>query len=311
MSAGAERDNVYGPRIKVVPKYLTTEGWDAANLALLAGLDLDQWQDTILVETMGQRGEEGQRGDRGLPWAARHVGILCSGQNGVEDITLARELYELTLAPARRRILHTAAHPHAVKTAHSLLADLLTNSDELKDKVDRICRASDNLRIEMKNGSIIAFVSRVSSHHRMTADLLVLEDAEQLPESTYVAALPTIAHSRHPQVWMTGTAVDARVDNRGRVFGNARRRALAGTDPGLCWIEYSADDTRLPDDHPVPDRRGQLLINPEDPEQWARANPGRIPERYIREELNTFREHVFLTRRLGIGHWPTPGEETS
>lgn len=292
-----------GPRIKVVPTYLASVGWTAAELAQLVGLDLDQWQTNALVDTMGQADEDG------LPWAAHHVGILCSGQNGVEDITLARELYELTLAPARRRILHTAAHPHAVKTAHSLLADLLTNSDDLKDKVDRICRASDNLRIEMKSGSMIAFVSRVSSNHRMIADLLVLEDAEQLPESTYVAVLPATAHSRHPQVWMTGTAVDARVDNHGRVFGNARRRALAGTDPGLCWIEYSAPDVRYPDDHPVPERRGQLLINPEDPKQWWRANPGRIPERYIREELNTFREHVFLTRRLGIGHWPTPEDE--
>ncbi|MDZ7918109.1 MAG: hypothetical protein U5O16_40915 [Rhodococcus sp. (in: high G+C Gram-positive bacteria)] len=296
------RPDVDGPRIKVVPPYFATVGWTAAELAQLVGLDLDQWQTNALVDTMGQADEDG------LPWAARQVGILCSGQNGVEDITLARELYELTLAPPRRRILHTALHPHAVKTAHSLLSDLLTNSDDLKDKVDRICRASDNLRIEMKSGSMIAFVSRISTRS-MSADLLVLEDADYLPESAYVAAFPTIAHSRHPQVWMTGTAVDARFNNHGRVFGNARRRALSRTDPGLCWIEYSAPDVRYPADDPDPARRGQLVINPEDPKQWWRANPGRIPERYIREELNTFPGHEFLTRRLGIGHWPTPVED--
>lgn len=305
MSAGAERPDVYGPRIKVVPPYFATPGWEAARLASLVGLELDQWQDIVLAETMGQ-----PRSEDGLPWAARHVGILCSGQNGVEDITCARELYELTLAPARRRILHTASHPHSLKTAHELLADLLTNSTDLKDGVDRICRASDNLRIEMKNGASIAFVSRISTRS-MSADLLVLEDAEHLPDKAYANALPTTAHSRHPQVWMTGTAVDARFNNHGRVFGNARRRALDGTDPRLCWIEYSADDTRYPADDPDPDRRGRLVIDPEDPEQWARANPGRIPEHYIRFEMNTVPGHEFLTRRLGIGHWPTPGEETS
>lgn len=298
------RPDINGPRIKVVPAYLASVGWTAAELAQLVGLDLDQWQTNVLVETMGQADEDG------LPWAARHVGILCSGQNGVEDITLARELYELALAPPRRRILHTASHPHALRAAHAILADLLTNSDDLKDKVDHIRRASDNLRIEMKNGSMIDFVSRISTRS-MSADLLVLEDADLLPDSAYVAAVPTIAHSRHPQVWMTGTAVDARFNNHGVIFGNARRRALAGTDPGLCWIEYSAPDVRYPADDPDPDRRGQLLINPEDPKQWWRANPGRISERHIREELNTFPGHEFLTRRLGIGHWPTPGEETS
>lgn len=181
-TAFERRPDEYGPRIKVVPPYFASVGLTAAELAQLVGLNLDQWQSNVLVETMGQHDSFRSA----PPWAARHVGILCSGQNGVEDITLARELYELTLSPAPSRVLHTASHPHALRAAHAILADLLTNADDLKDKVDHIRRASDNLRIEMKNGSMIDFVSRISTRS-MSADLLVLEDAEQLPDSTYVA----------------------------------------------------------------------------------------------------------------------------
>lgn len=294
----------YGPRIAVIPPYRVTEGRTAADLAQLVGIDLDQWQTNVLVDTMGQADEDG------LPWAGRRVGILCSGNNGVEDITLARELYELTIASAPRRILHTTDHPHSAKTSHERLDHIFKNTKELRPHLKRITRASNDLRIELNNGSFISYVARTARAGRgFRADLLVIDTADYLSSSEYAAVIPTVITSSHPQVWMTGAAVDSRVNKHGVIFGKTRRLALAGLDPGLAWIEYSADDARYPDDDPDPDRRGRLVINPDDPEQWARANPGRIPRRYIHEEMHTFPPREFVTRRLGIGHWPAPDEE--
>lgn len=289
------RPDTYGPRVKHVPLHSHSEGTNAVPLATAAGLDLDQWQRDTLTAAMGTVLDT---------WAAPRVGILCPGMNEREHITLARELYELLLC-SNRRIVHTAAHFTAAREAQHKLSRILMESNFLRSEVKHVYTGNGQQRIEMKNGSVIHYAARTDAGIRIAkVDLLVLDDAEFLPDNTNRALLPMVVHSGNPQVWMIGNAVDARSNNHGHVFGRARHRALA-RDPQTCWIEYSADDTRYPDDDPDPDRRGRLVINPADREQWARANPGRITEKAIEEEKTVLLDDFFLTERLGIGHWPT------
>lgn len=296
------RPDTYGPRIKHVPLHSHSEGENAIALAAAAGLDLDQWQRDTLSAAMGTVLDT---------WAAPRVGILCPDENDREYATLARELYELLLF-ANRRIIHTAAHFSTAREAQHKLSRILMESNFLRSEVKHVYTANGQQRIEMRNGSVIHYVARKTGSIRIAnVDLLVLDDAEFLPDSTYRDVLPMVVHSGNPQVWMIGNAVDARSNNHGHVFGRARHRALA-LDPQQCWIEYSADDARYPNDDPDPSRRARLVIDPDDRTQWARANPGRrISENSIREERQTVLEREFLTHRLGIGHWPSIDDDAT
>ncbi|MEA1795138.1 hypothetical protein [Rhodococcus qingshengii] len=292
--------DTYGPRIKHVPLHSHSEGENAIALAAAAGLDLDQWHRDTLTAAMGTVLDT---------WAAPRVGILCPGENDREHITLARELYELLLF-ANRRIVHTADHFSTAREAQHQLSRILMESNFLRSEVKHVYTANGQQRIEMRNGSVIHYCARKTGSIRIAnVDLLVLDDAEFLPDNTYRDVQPMVVHSSNPQVWMLGNAVDARSNKHGHVFTRARRRALTG-DPQQCWIEYSSDDTRYDFDDPDTTRRGRLVIDPDDPTQWARANPGRrISEKAIREERQTVIEREFLTHRLGIGNWPTIDDE--
>jgi hypothetical protein len=62
------------PRICQVPKYSSTTGDEAIELAAMAGLYLDDWQQFVLRHSLGET-REGK-------WAAREVGLMVSRQNG-------------------------------------------------------------------------------------------------------------------------------------------------------------------------------------------------------------------------------------
>ncbi len=61
---GAQR-----PRICSVPPYVSSAGAEAVDLAKMAGLELDPWQQFVLTHALGER-EDGR-------WAAFEVGLVC------------------------------------------------------------------------------------------------------------------------------------------------------------------------------------------------------------------------------------------
>ena len=72
------------PRISLVPDYVASTGPDAIELAALAGLHLDPWQQLVLTHSLGER-PDGK-------WAAFEVGLVVPRQNGKGSILEAREL---------------------------------------------------------------------------------------------------------------------------------------------------------------------------------------------------------------------------
>ncbi len=94
-----------------------------------------------------------------------------------------------------------------------------------------------------------------------------------------------MAARRGSQTWMAGTAPSALGD--AEVFGRLRRAALMGTDDSLGWLEYGADDG----------------CDLDDPEQWMKANPGRVEMEAIMSERRELSPEDFAKERLNI--WPT------
>ncbi|WP_327152812.1 terminase TerL endonuclease subunit [Nocardioides sp. Soil796] len=150
----------------------------------------------------------------------------------------------------------------------------------------RIIRTNGKEAVEFTTGGRIAFVARSKASGRgLSADVLVCDEAQILPEDVFAALLPTISASPNPLTILTGTPPGPLDD--GTVFSRIRDAGLLGEDVRLAWIEYAA-----PADAP-----------PGDPATWARANPAmgvRLAEDTVRDEFAAMDLATFVRERLGV-----------
>jgi hypothetical protein len=115
-------------------------GQEAIDLAALAGLRLDEWQQWLLLESL-----QTQRDGR---WSAFEVAALVPRQNGKGGFLEARQLYGLFLG-GEQLAVHTA---HEFKTCfeHFLrMVALVENTPELDRRVARIRRGAGEQSIEL------------------------------------------------------------------------------------------------------------------------------------------------------------------
>lgn len=268
---------------------MSSAGEETVALSREAGLITDPWQELVLYEAMG----EDVRGQ----WAAFEVGLCVPRQNGKGGILEARELGGLFLIG--ELIVHTAHQFETSLAAFARLLELIESNPWLDQQVRRVSRAHGEEGIKLRNGAQIKFKTRTKSGGRgLSGDLVILDEAMILSELAIGALLPLVSARPNPQIWYTGSAVDADVHDAGRVFAGIRNRGLAGGDPSLVYIEFSCEEG----------------ADVDDPRNWARANPAlgiRISPEYVRNELRTLRHqgNTFQVERLGIGNWPKPDEE--
>lgn len=313
-SPPAARQDLRGaqtPRLSCVPDYCATTGEEATELAALAGLYLDPWQQWVLRHSLGER-PDGK-------WAAFEVGLVVGRQNGKNAILEARELAELYLvAPAvgPRLIIHSA---HQFKTSlehFRRLTARIKATPELLAKVKHRGRLPVGIRdshgeesIELIDGSRILFAARTSSGGQgagFTADLLVWDEAWNLPDSVVGMVLPTVSAKTlltpGVQVFYTSQAVNQQTMPYGLQLARIRERGIRG-EAALFFAEWSVD----------PDAFKRHPEMAHDPLAWAQANPGlgvRIAAEHVaREAAGAMPWVEFLAHRLGIGDWPDTSED--
>lgn len=268
---GAQR-----PRVSNVPAFTSSAGAEAVELAASAGLFLDDWQQYALHCALGERESDGK-------WAAFEVGLIVARQNGKGSILEAREIAGLFLFD-ERLILHSA---HEFKTAQEAFRRVLTlveNTDDLRKRVARIRTSHGEEGIELTNGARLRFVARSTGSGRgFTGDCIILDEAYRLPEAAIGALLPTLSAVKNPQLWYASSAGHADSE----VLRAVRDRGAKGTDPNLCYLEWSCEPDMAHDD----------------PAAWAQANPAmgiRISDEHIARELSAMPEREFARERLGI-----------
>ena len=289
----AEMPDVLGaqrPRVENIPPYVSTAGDEAVELAAMAGLNLDPWQQYVLRNSLGER-PDGK-------WAAFEVGLVVSRQNGKGSILEARELAGLFLLN-ERFIVHSAHRFDTSLEAFTRLEDLISGSPDLSKRVKRVVRSHGEEGITLNNGNRIRFRTRTAGGARgFTADLIILDEAMIIGEAMLRAMLPTLSARPNPQIWYTGSAVDQEKDDNGITFSRIHERGHTGTDPSLAYFEWSAG---IPLEKLNPD----VVKNPD---LWAQANPAmgrRISQEYIANEgAAFFWDRSFYIERLGVGDWP-------
>jgi hypothetical protein len=295
-SPAAATNDVRGiqrPRLCWFPPSATSAGLEAIELARLAGLNLDPWEEFVLANALGER-EDGK-------WAAFEVGLVVPRQNGKGTILEARELAGAFLL-GERLIIHSA-HEQATSSEHfRRLLNLIEGVPEFERRVLKAPRGKGAEAIELRGGQRILFKTRTGGGGRgLTGDLVALDEAMILPVATTAALVPVMAGRSiegNPQLWYSGSAVDQQKQEHGIVLARLRDRGLKHT-LRVAYFEWSAEGDN-PDT--VPDK---VLT---DPTVWAQANPGlgiRISAEHIANECaGALAPREFAVERLGIGDWP-------
>lgn len=280
------------PRLLCLPEFTSSTGQEAIEVAAMAGLMLDPWQQFVLANALGEK-PDGK-------WAAFEVGVEVARQNGKGGLLEARELAGMFLL-GERLIIHSAHEFPTSLEAFRRLLFLIEDTPDFDRRVKRVSRAHGEEGIELKGGQRIRFRTRTKGGGRgFSADCLILDEAMVIPEAMHGALLPTLSARPNPQVWYTGSAVDQESMDQGLVFARVRERAVKGGDPSLAYFGWSAN-ALTPDD--------VTAAMAEDPAEWAAANPGlgiRISLEHVAREQRSMDPRTFAVERLGVGDWPSP-----
>lgn len=251
---------------------------DAVDVAGVAGLLLDEWQESEL------RGSVRMAGD---VWAAREVVEIVGRQNGKGSILEARQLAGLFVFNERLQ-LHSA---HEFKTCYEhfrRVKNLVEDCPILASEVAIIRTGAGDQSIELKNGNRIRFIARSRSSGRgFSADVVYLDEAFELSDETVGALMPAMSARPNPQIWYTSSAPH----ETSTVLHRLRKRALEGDNVRLWFSEWgnSAD------------------VDPLDRDAWYRANPAlgiRISEDDVAAEQRSMSPAEFARERLGIADVP-------
>lgn len=290
------------PRVFTAPSYTSTAGREAVELAAHAGLILDEWQKFALHVGLGERADGA--------WSAFEVAVNVPRQNGKGGIIEARELAGLFLL-GERLILHSA---HEFKTsieAFRRIVALVTNCDSLRKRVKAIRRTTGEEAIELLTGQRLRFLARSGGSGRgFTGNCNILDEDMILGDDAMGALMPTMAAVKDPQVWYFGSAG---IGSPSQQLARLRRRALTAVengepDPSLAYMEWSIDPHVRECPPGCTDHDDPLS-----PLSVAKANPAlgyRLTLEHTERERLTMSDEIFARERLGVGDYPTDGEDT-
>lgn len=298
------------PSIMLVPEHSSSAGAEAVELAAMAGLVLDDWQVLVLEHALAER-EDGK-------WAAFEIGLNVARQNGKGSILEARELAGLFLI-GERLITHSAHQFDTSLEAFRRLLFLIEWTPELSRRVKRVSKShgEEGIELHARDGmpaQRIRFRTRTQGGGRgFTGDLLVLDEAMILRETSIGALMPTLSARPNPQVFYAGSAVDQTVHEHGVVWARVRERAIERTDARLAYFEWSFDPRAEGDESKVnPMQVTESMARSAD--AWAAANPAmgiRIDPEHIEAERRSMDPRTFAVERLGVGDWPETDTNSS
>ena len=280
---------LYEPRKRSCPDYVYSEGDAAVDFAADHGLILDEWQADAVRDILAADPES-------LAWNTFEAALLVPRQNGKGAVLEAIVLYGL-FEIGERLIIWTAHEFRTAQEAFRRIRSLVENDEDLMSQVRNIWTGAGNEGIELKNGCRLRFLARSGNSGRgFSCDRLIYDEAYELSEETVAASLPTMSARPNPQLLYTSSAalgksvVLRQIMRRGRQEPAKRNDEIPEPDPGLTYVEYSADPKASLDDEA----------------EWLRANPGSTGARkmpsveFIRKERVALSEVAFARERLGI-----------
>lgn len=276
----------------VIPKGIETTAWTRVVAQCeQMGVSFDQWQHGAGSIALGKR-KDGK-------YACTVGGVVWSIPRQVgKTFLVGMIIIALCILCPGLTVLWTA---HRTKTATKTFKTLQGYvkrkriAPHLKpNRSSGIRTANGEQEIEFANGSIIMFGARGDGFGRGfdKVDIEVFDEAQILDEKALEDMVAATNQSEQPSgalLFFMGTP--PRPVDKGEEFASRRSGALAGTEPDMAYIEFSADDD----------------ADPDDVSQWANANPS-YPDRTNLESMQRMRKNLRNDdsfRREALGIWAT------
>jgi hypothetical protein len=264
----------------VVPSGLTSTGWPAVrDKCAELGIRFDVWQDGAGRIILSKRADG--------TYATSVGGVVISIPRQVGKTFLVGALvFALCLLFPGLTVIWTA---HRLRTADETFAVMqgMSRRKKIAPFVDKPRLGSGEQEIRFRNGSRIMFGARERGFGRgfTLVDVLVFDEAQILTENAIDDMVPATNQAPNPLLLFTGTP--PKPTDPSEVFAAKRDKALAGASEDMAYIEFSADED----------------ADPDDPKQWAKANPS-YPKRTPRQAVLRMRENLtddsFMREALGI-----------
>lgn len=262
----------------MLPKGIATTGFPAVrDTCLRLKIVFDPWQEGAGSAILGKRAD-------GL-YAADAVVISIPRQVG-KTFLIGAIIFALCIINPDSLVLWTAHRtPTANETFQSMKA--MAEAPELKAHIVSATAPAGNGVIKFRNGSRILFGAREQGYGRgfTKVAVVVFDEAQILTQNAIDDMIPATNQASNPLIIYIGTP--PKPSDRGDVFVNLRTEALAGESDDTLYVEFSADED----------------ADPNDREQWAKANPSyplRTSLRAMLRMKKNLGSESFLREALGI-----------
>lgn len=282
------------PRVEVAPRGSASYGKAAVQLARVAGLELDVWQQDALELMLSVRSDG--------KWACFEYAEIVSRQNGKGSILEARALAGLFIL-GEQLIMWSA---HEVKTALEAFRRLRTLLIGLGELVNENLIDVDGVHIKVNNtngsegferldtGQRVKFIARSKGSGRgFSGDVNIIDETFAYTDDQHSALMPTMSARPNPQIIYTSSP--PLTGDTGEVLYRLKKRAEAGKGARLGFRDWGAEGT-LAD---IKD------LDLDDRDLWARTNPAyeiRISEEFVQSERESMSDEKFCIERIGL--WP-------
>jgi hypothetical protein len=267
----------------VLPKGIVTTGWTSARETCnRVGITFDPWQDGAGNAILGKRKDS--------LYAAEAVVMSIPRQVG-KTYLIGAVIFALCLNNPGTLALWTAhRYPTANETFQSMKT--MVEQPKLRPHIVSATNPGGNGVIRFRNGSRILFGARERGFGRgfQRVGVIVFDEGQILSQAALDDMIPATNTHPNPLVFFIGTP--PKPTDPSDVFLNMRHEALSGESGDYLYVEFSADED----------------ADPNDREQWAKANPSyphRTPARAMLRMKRLLGPESFL--REGLGIWDRVG----
>ena len=268
----------------IYPAGIVSTGWhDVEAQCSEWGDEFDEWQRGAGQLILGKRAD-------GI-YAATIGGITLSIPRQVaKTFLVGRIVFALCALFPCTRVIWTA---HRTRTATNTFKNLqgYARRKKVAPHISHIRTANGEQEIAFRSGSVIMFGAREQGFGRGfdEIDIEVFDEAQILTEKALEDMVAATNQAKHPHgalLFFMGTP--PRPVDPGEVFSARRAEALSGESEDAVYIECSADPDADPDDR----------------EQWRKANPSfphRTPLRsMLRLRKNLPSDEAWMREALGV-----------
>lgn len=267
------------PKLRYVPSARSNSWEDVADLAASLGVPLDDWQESALEASMGER-TDGR-------WASKFIGMSAPRQNGKSQLIVARALAGVLLF-GEKLIIVSAHETDTAREVWNRIIDVIESNPTLEARVSARMNAVNRESLTFGYGldkQVVKLKARSQSGSRgFSADCLLLDEAQILGKQAWGSIVPTMSARPNPQAWLFGTPPTETDDPF--AFARVRDSAMKGR-ARHCWLEWCADPE---DDY-------------DDPETWVKANPSygvRVSHEACADDRGALDDEQFARERLGM-----------